>query len=195
MDKHIKLDTCITLSGSNGSGKTTAIKYILKSFRNLPIILFSCTAEMNGDFDEFKNRLTIINPMFHKEALKKIMVVQKKKREEGRPQNIFIIFDDVADLCKDNKVIKILISQQRHYNITIIFSVQYVTMSATFLREISSFDLIFELKTLNSLKHVHQNYFAEMSFEDFKKKMKLEKYEFIFCDKINHKRFIMKCPV
>lgn len=180
-------NTVTTISGHNGSGKTTLIKYIIKANNFEKVVVISNTAEMTGDF---KGHI-VLSPINYEESLNKLMKIQEKSKKK-----ILLIFDDIAGMVKDSKTCKILISQQRHFNITIIFSVQFVSMSASYLREISSYDIIFSLKTQQSYKAAYENYFLTdyPSLRDFIKNFKLGKFCFYFLDHINDTKKIYKCP-
>jgi hypothetical protein len=99
---------------------------------------------------------------------------------------------------RDSKVLKDLITTYRHYRISIIFSAQYVCGAASYLREISSYIVIFNQRTLNALKITFENYFASEfeNFAEFKKHFtnKLRDYHFYFIDRIVNKKYIMMCP-
>ena len=207
MNNYLKHPFILSLSGANGSGKTNLIKYIIKSFvlcekLNI-IVIFSNTGGFTDDFkflDELNNiKYFIINPVFYEDAIKKILDIQRKKAQSGGASKCFIIFDDILGAAKDSKILKVLISQNRHFNLSVIFSVQHINQAATYLREISNYDIIFELKTSNSLKACYENYFAcdYKNFNDFKFAMNklLKKYHFLFADKATGEKKIMIAPL
>lgn len=209
MNEYIKIPSIISVSGSNGSGKTYFIRYLLKSFNTQihKILVFSNTAEFNGDYNfegntrqdaNLREKVIIFSPIDYAEKIEKIMSIQKKNIQDGIRNNIFMIFDDVAGSVKDSKILKTLISQNRHFNITVVFSIQYINLTATYLREISYYDIIFELKTENSLRACYNNYFANDydNYAQFKKNIKkiLQRYHFFFADRIAGTKQIMVCP-
>lgn len=191
MNKYINHPSCITLTGANGSGKSHLIKYIIKSMDFEVIIIFTNTS-FTGAYD-YQNNIICLNTIDYDVKLKKIMNIQKKKSVK-----LLTIYDDVAGSIKDSKVLKTFISQNRHFNTTIIFSAQYYSMISTYMREISQYDIIFDIKTLSSLKGVYENYFVNDfdTFIEFKKKIKnlLKKYHFLFSDKEKGIKTIMLCP-
>lgn len=201
MNKYVELPFVMTVSGSNGQGKSYFIKYLISSFYKQwdLVVVFSNTAEFNGDYNflaEQQNKYFIFNTIHYEDVVKKLMAVQRNNIQQGHNKKILIVFDDVLGFCKDSKILKTLISQNRHFFISVIFSVQYINLAATYLREISYYDVLFELKTHNSLKACYDNYFIGdyNSFNDFKKIMKLDRYNFFFADRVLGTKRILKCP-
>lgn len=197
MNEYIKTPTVITISAANGSGKTNLIRYIIDTMKFDCIVILSNTANFSGDFDKYKSsNFFIISLVYFEEVIKFLLRKQKDIVQKGLKSSVLLCFDDILGAIKDNKLLKTLISQQRHFNITVIFSVQHINQAATYLREISTYDIIFELKTHNSLKAAYDNYFCSdyETFNDFKKNIKLARYHFILCDKINNTKKIMIAP-
>lgn len=201
MNKYVQLPFIMTVSGSNGEGKSHYIKYLISSFYKVwdLVVVFSNTAEFNNSYDflsEKQNKFFIFNTIYYEEALKKIMAIQRNNIKNGNNRKILIVFDDVLGQCKDSKILKILISQNRHFNMSVIFAVQYINLAATYLREISYYDVLFSLKTHNSLKACYDNYFISDydNFTEFKKNMKLERYQFFFADRLTNTKRILRCP-
>lgn len=206
MNFYIKKNTITTLSGANGSGKTNLIRYMILSFQASSepfeyIFIMSNTASFSGDFlflEKLKHTMkygyTINSPDNFERDINLLLDIQKKNKFR-----VLVIFDDIMSLSKQNKTLKVLTSQQRHFNITILFSIQVIKEAATFMREISSYDIIYDLKTELSLKACYTNYFfteyrSLAAFcEEFCKK--LNKYEFFFVDRYNNKKDIMIAPL
>jgi ABC-type dipeptide/oligopeptide/nickel transport system ATPase component len=199
MQNYLKLPFCSTIAGSCGSGKSYLIKYICESFSNIfnGFIVFSNTATFTEDYKFLENyKHKILGSLDFDNELKKIMSIQEKNRNKGIKKQFLIIFDDIFGSIKDSKKFKEFISTYRHYNLSIIFSAQYICGIATYLREISAYVMIFNQKTNNSLKLAYENYFADKytSFEEFKKNFSLQRYKFYFVDRIINKRYVMKAP-
>lgn len=201
MNKYIKLPFVMTVSGSNGQGKSHYIKYLISSFYKVwdLVIVFSNTAEFNNSYDflaEKQNKYLIFNTLYYEQVLEGLMRIQRQNIMAGQNKKILVVFDDIMGQARDSKILKMAISQNRHFNMSIIFCVQYITMAANYLREISFYDAIFELKTFNSLKACYENYFISdcENFTEFKKKMKLERYQFFFADRMTNEKRILRCP-
>lgn len=207
MDKFIKAPCNITVSGSNGSGKSHFIKYLITSFMRSNkkfdvVIIFSNTAGFNGDYSFLTDYPTlkqyIFSPIYYEDVIKFMMKTQANNKKNNIERQILIVFDDICGSIKDSKIMKILTTQNRHFYCTIIFAVQYINLAPPYLREVSYYDIIFELKSENSLKACYQNYFIGDfdNFADFKKKIVnlLQKYQFLFADRLTHTKKIMVCP-
>jgi predicted AAA+ superfamily ATPase len=201
MNNFIKTNFSLTISGACQSGKTHLIKYIVKSFKEEFdwIVLFSNTAGFNNDYEFLKEyKHYSFGTIGFDQKLKAIMNIQKKNREKGNKCKILMILDDIQGSIKESKVFSQFCSTYRHFNISLIFSVQYITAASTSLREISSHIIIFNQKTANSLKACYENYFQEEyeTFNDFKRHFisSLKKYHFYFIDRTTNKRFIMVAP-
>lgn len=192
----------MTVSGANGSGKTHFVKYAIRTLDRFDCILvISQTANFNNSYDYinlYTSKPIILEPAKFREAIILSMKIQKKNISNGYGAKMLIIFDDIAGLLKDSPEIRTLMTMHRHYNISIMFCIQYINMAATYLREVSKYDIVFQLKTKNSLNSAYENYFINSfenfnSFKDFITKA-LTQYQFLFVDKIENKTIIMKCP-
>lgn len=201
MNNYIKTPSVITISAANGSGKTNLIRYIIDTIEFDCVVILSNTAVFSGDFDKYKGKKNfyLVSLIYFEDVIKFLLRKQKEIVQKGFKSKVLLVFDDILGSVKDNKILKILISQNRHFNITVVFSVQHINQAATYLREISTYDIIFELKTQNSLKAAYENYFCTdyENFNDFKKNINklLQRYHFIFCDKINGTKKIMIAPL
>lgn len=196
----------INIAGHCGSGKTRFIQYMIGQLKNdlNCIIVFSNTANFSEDYtflEKLKSadrRCFIYNTLDVDEDIKKIMRIQAYNRRRNVKRNVFIIFDDVFSSVKDSKQFKNLATTFRHYNISIAFSAQYISGASSYLREISNYIIVFEQRTINSLKLCFENYFAGEyeNFNAFKAAFckSLKKYHFYFIDRVNNKKFIAVCP-
>lgn len=203
MNNYIKLPFILNINGFCGSGKSYFINYFIKSFKSefSCIIIFSNTANFTQDY-EFLNNENIKHFIFGSldvdEKIQMTMNIQKKNRLNNNPAKVLIIFDDIFGSINNSKIFKNLITTYRHYNISIIFSAQYVSGAQTYLREISNFVILFNQRTQNALKLCYENYFADTydTYTDFKTHFvnKLKNFHFYFIDRINNKKYIMVCP-
>ena len=203
MDNFIDLSFITNVVGTCGSGKSYLIKYMLRSMRRSFnfVVVFSNTAGFTKDY-EFLNEIGMphaIHSSLNIETITaKVMEIQKKNRLQNRLRNVLIIFDDCFGNVGNSKIFKNLVSTYRHYNISIIFSTQYVSGATTFLREISNYVVIFNQRTQNALRLTYENYFAAdyENFNEFKQHFKnsLLDYHFYFIDRIKNTKQIMVCP-
>lgn len=202
MDNYIKLPFILNVAGGCGSGKSYFIQYLIKTLPGFDcIVVISNTAGFTQDYEFLKEmgiKFFIFNSLDAEVKIKTLMALQKKNRLSNTIKNVLLIFDDIFGSIKDSKCFKDLASTFRHYRISIIFSAQYISASATYLREISNYIIIFSQKTTNALKLCYENYFVEdyENFNSFKVGFfkKLKKYHFYFIDRILGKKFIMVCP-
>jgi len=203
MDNYLKLSFIMNVNGYCGSGKSYFIQYLIKSLKSQLdcILVFSNTANFTEDY-EFLKKLKITHFIFSSleadNKMEAIMKIQKKNRVENKKKNVLLIFDDILGGMKDSKIFKCLITTYRHYNISIIFSTQYINAANTFLREISNYVIIFNQRTVNSLKIAYENYFNDEfdNFNSFKESFvkKLQNYNFYFINRVKNTKNIMCCP-
>lgn len=190
--------------GKNGSGKTHLIKYIIKKLLSKNeienIIIFSNTADMSGDFEFLRNKINekkavIFDTINFDKRIYNIMNIIKNNKNKKLNQTL-IIFDDIMGYIKNSKNFAALSSQQRHFNISIIFSIQFITKVEPYYREIATYIFIFNQNTKKSLVSVYENYFQHFNnYSKFLEYFKvLKEYEFFFID--NKKNIIkkLKCP-
>ncbi len=194
----------VTLTGHCGSGKSYLIKYIVKSFQQKSffdfVCVFSRTGAFNGDYSFLSDlgiKNVILSPSELKKTIPKLMNIQKENKQKGIERNVLIIFDDIFGCVKDSSLFQDLISTHRHYNFSIMFSVQYISGSTTYLREITQYACIFEQRSESALKLCYSSYFPEIeTFKKFKEyiKDKLPQYHFFFVDRGDNKKNIFVCP-
>lgn len=204
MDKFIQLPFTLNVAGHCGSGKTVMIRYLIKSLKSQLdcVVVISNTANFTEDYkflDDYQNiKCKIFNSLSAENVIKALMQIQKRNRENDNKKNVLLIFDDVFGSIKDSKYFKDLVSTYRHYNISIIFSAQYISGSQTYLREISNYVVVFNQRTQSALKLAYEAYFAAdfETFGEFKNHFKnsLPQYHFYFIDRKNDKKSIMVAP-
>lgn len=200
---NISWPTIISILGSCGSGKSYSIKYLLKVNRDHfnYVIIFTSTGFTNSYnyLNEYGVNSTTFNTMDVERKIKSIMIRQKKYKQAGYNFNILIVFDDIMGAVKPySNELKLLLSTYRHYNISIIFVSQYANSIPTYIRELSSYALVFNQFTLPSLKACYSSYFAEhdslSKFNQwFKNKLNV-KYSFYFVDRVSKSKIICKAP-
>lgn len=207
MNQYIKAPFTINIAGYCGSGKSVCIKYIVQSFMASDkfdcILVFSSTGNFTKDYEFLKQydvKSAVLSTLVVEEKMRQVMKIQKSNRENNKRTNVLIICDDIFGSIKDSKVFKDLVSTHRHYNISLIFSIQFISGAATFLREICQYVIIFDQRTKTSLQACYENYFMG-EFENFKEfkdhfTKKLAKYHFFFIDRsTTEKPKIMVCPL
>lgn len=91
------------------------------------------------------------------------MSIQSKIIESGRnPPEAFIIFDDCLDQYQfTSPLFTDLITQYRHYHISVIIATQYVYKTPPTVRECSQYAVLFRQTTERSINAIHES-FGEM---------------------------------
>jgi hypothetical protein len=203
MQNYIKTPFILNVNGFCGSGKSYFIQYLIKSMSDEfdCILVFSNTANFSNDYkflEDMDKKYFIFTSLDIETKVRQIMAIQKKNRLTDTVRNVLLIFDDVLSALTNSKVFKDLITTFRHYRINIIFSLQYINASQTYLREISNYIIIFNQRTQNALRLAYENYFSDSyeTFGQFKLDFvkKLQKYHFYFIDRIKNEKYIMVCP-
>lgn len=203
MQKFITLPFVLNVAGFCSSGKSHMVRYLIMSFKNEfdCVVVISNTASFTQDYEflkDMKIKHFIFGTLDFENKIKSIMAIQKKNRLNNVSRKILIIFDDIMASVRDCKIFKDLISTYRHYNISIVFSTQYISASASYVREISNYIVIFNQRTKNALKLCFENYFCD-TFETFTEfnnhfSKALEKYAFYFIDRSKNLKLILRCP-
>lgn len=208
MDKYIQQAFTLTVAGACGEGKSYMIEYLIECFQNSAskfdaIFVFSSTANFSNDYKflekqkEKEVRCAIFSALELDARVAQIMKIQANNRKRNVKRQVLIVFDDIMGAFKDSKQFSNLVSTYRHYNISVIFSIQYISKTAAYLREISKYVVIFKQKGMASKKLAFDNYFSA-AFETFKHFQvyidTLQQYQFIFIDRSNDTMVVMKCP-
>lgn len=199
---NIDLPSVVIINGSQGSGKSSLIRYLigLKKDELSYGIIFSNTAfssEENYDYIPEK----YVHPHFNEEKLLNLMKIQTKFKKETRPK-IFIIFDDCLFEPKQwsSNALRQLATQVRHYNCFLIVSTQYPQLVPSYFRAVSFYSFIFAgMENKNAMKALYDSYgISEFnSYQEFQNYVieNTGDYKFIFIDRKTKTQFkIMKCP-
>ena len=114
------------------SGKSFLTKYLVKYFIDNgqidEVMAFTQTNDMNNEYDYLKKKYVF--DRYDDDKMDKIMELQKKQikkygKESKKVKNILIILDDIiGSLDAYSPVIRRLITQGRHYNISLILNIQ-----------------------------------------------------------------------
>lgn len=191
-----------TLLGSPNAGKSYLIKYMISRDKKYfdYIIIISNTANFNNEY-KYLSKLgkpyKICNAMNVDDKLKIIMKKQKKYRQNGVKSRILLVFDDIMGIVKDSKQIKVLMSMYRHYNITVLFTSQYIAQVPSYCRELSTYIILFKQRTERGLRLAYESYFQDINtFREFKALMKnkLQNHRFYVVDRKKQTRYICRAP-
>ena len=131
-----------------GSGKSTLVKFdlfngaLLKTYDYA--IVFTCTPY---DYSFIPRKF--IFTMFNESNIARILKYQK----ENIHLRLLLIFDDMIGEAQFNtRLMNILVTQYRHYNVGLIITTQYVNKIPPTIRESCSKAFILKLQTENAYK-------------------------------------------
>ena len=177
----------IVMCGKSKSGKS----YLLRSLLTLACKkgLFSfglvfCQTKFNDGYNFLPDKYVIAG--YNEEVLKKYLkkLEEYQQRTRKKPPHSFVIFDDIMGSVKNSDVFKKFISTYRHYNITVLICVQYVSGLNTLGREQISYAFIFPQSTSRSIKLLYDaiggEFESEKDFSHFLKKQTKEQYMSLF---------------
>jgi len=140
-----------------------------------------------------------------KDAIKKIMDHQQESVTRGKSLNqCLICFDDVVGLINWNdSLYSTLVSNHRHFKISLIFSPQYIVKIPTIFRACSTYVFIFRLKGSKEMLSVSDAFMTDLSgkknvnqfFEKTFKKFPPYYCIFIINSPEGRKKFMFKAPL
>src|SRR5574343_1587006 len=106
----------LAIAGINGSGKSSLIRYVIKSVPMGRVIIFSTTAQNDPAFNNIGTKI-----LPSKEYVNSI----GDALCQPRTYHVLLIFDDIAGDVYDSPMLRRLFANNRHYNVSIIFSIQH----------------------------------------------------------------------
>ena len=169
------LDNCIVTHNS------WLVRDIFYHHQHIPSgVVFSGTEEANPFFGEFIPDC-FIHSEYNPDLIDKIMEKQKKKIRDAKKtgvkdgkcpaNNLFIVFDDMlhdAQNWKNEKTIKNIFFNGRHYNFLFILTMQYPLGITPALRSNIDYVFIFNEPSLKNRRKIYDDYGAIIpSFEHF----------------------------
>ena len=148
------------LSAKPGSGKSSLIKFELyKGAVNKKYdyaIIF--TKNIDDDYDKIIDEKFIYYNFTDKDFAKILKYQQENNNNQDGPK-LLLIFDDViGSIDFNSKLMTILVTRYRHFNIGVVFSTQYIIRIPSTIRECASKSFIFYQETKNSIKACYDSY-------------------------------------
>ena len=178
------------ICGLQGGGKSHLIKYLMYENQDKfdVGIVFSNTAFVDSNFDYVDKRFQHLE--YNAKVLKSFKDIFQKQIEAKKPLRGFVIFDDCLEgpqwKCKE---LKSLITQVRHYNITVIISTQYPKAIPPLFRTNTWRAFMFFMGAEDAIKALWQNYGQMLgSYAEFKAEYiaaTAEKHRFLTYDAKN----------
>lgn len=196
MTMNISIPGVYMVCGLQGGGKSHLIKYIMHENRKKFDfgIVFTNTGFVDANFDYVDERFVHLE--YDSEILKNFKDICKRRIEASqtnknvKPLCGFVIFDDCLEgnQWKD-KELRSLVTQVRHYNITVIISTQHPTAIPPLFRTNTWQAFMFFMGTEDAMKALHKNYGQMVgTFADFKEyftEATAEKHQFVAYDSKN----------
>lgn len=122
----LKKDTTVLICSKRNSGKSKLVLNLIKDFINNYhfnyIVLFSDTAQFLDDYKFIDKKF--IMPL-ENDRIVKILDYQEKQITNGKKISSLMLLDDITLDKRTCSSLNRVFSQGRHFNITIIMSVQY----------------------------------------------------------------------
>ena len=162
-----KSKLCFIL-GSKGAGKTNTIKYIIT--KNMDKFnfgaIFTGTKFDRNDYSYIPEEYIIQG--YEENVLQNYLEgISKYIEKYGSAPLSFLVFDDLLYLISSmDKYFMNFLGNMRHYNIVVLFAVQFLRTGIPVLRELTDYALIFKSNRHDTLKAIY-NEFGTL-FETFK---------------------------
>ena len=178
------------ICGLQGGGKSHLLKYIMSENQDKfdVGIIFTNTAFVDGNFDYVDKRFVHLE--YNSKILANFKEIFKQQIEKKRPKCGFVVFDDCLEgpQWKDAEL-RSLVTQVRHYNITVLISTQHPTAIPPIFRTNTWAAFMFFMGTEDAMKALHKNYGQMLgTFNDFKDTFTAataEKHQFLAYDARN----------
>ena len=202
---NLSIPGLIMICGLQGGGKSHLIKYIM--YQNSDDfdcgIVFTNTGFIDGNFDYVDKRF--VHLKYNEGALKNLKDIFQKQIEKGKPLRGFVIFDDclTGSQWKSEELVS-LVTQVRHYNITVILSCQYPNHIPPIFRTNAFQVCMFFMGSKAAMMALYESYGQMIgTFDEFKHyftEATAVKHQFLLYDARNggttiQSRYkILKCP-
>lgn len=161
----------IVLLGKRNTGKSTILKALLYSKRDIPIgTVMSGTEHLNRFFSNFIPKI-LIHINYSEQAIQKMRDRQiktlsrrldelKQYHQSSIDTRIFIVLDDCMydDKWTKTTLIREMFCNGRHWNIMLIITLQYPVGIPPLLRENIDFSFILRNTTLRNRRILYDNY-------------------------------------
>ncbi len=123
----LKMPGLWMLAAQPGSGKSYLIKYLMLTLaRQKKFDYCMVVTDSPEDYEWIEND-RYVHTIFDEKKLENLLRQQKQFIKEGRPKRAVLILDDVIGMINWNsKLWKIMISNYRHYLLTIVLAPQYI---------------------------------------------------------------------
>lgn len=166
----LKTPAVYMICGLQGGGKSHLIRYMMRECRDRFDfgIVFSNTGFVEGNFDYISR--PFVHLQYSSGVLHNFKKLLEGQIEAGKPRRAFVIFDDciTGPQWKCPELVS-LVTQVRHYGVTIFISTQYPKAITPLVRTNTWLAIMFAFSTEDSLKALWSNYGQHYgSYQEFK---------------------------
>ena len=159
----------MSIAGSRKEGKSYMIKHLYKKcgwhkYYDFIIVMTENIDNLNF-YSEFVHGTLFFNE-YDGQIIERMKSLSEQYQENGDPKRFLIILDDCLSNSKNEEHFKRLYSQGRHYNISIIFSIQQTTLIDTTARNNSDVIMICRTKSSNEKKSIIENFLLGTADDD-----------------------------
>ncbi len=167
---NLELPGLYMICGLQGGGKSHLIRYIMYQNRARFDcgIVFTNTGFVDGNFDYVDKRF--VHLQYNEQVLKNLKEIFKKQIESGKHPRGYVIFDDCISgkQWRSPELIS-LVTQVRHYNITVIISTQYPKAILPMYHANTFKVLMFHMASKAAMMALYEAYGQMLgTFEEFK---------------------------
>lgn len=166
----------IALIGKKESGKSNTIKHLILKLQNELNFGLIFTRTKFDDGYNYVNPKYVIQGFDKKIFLDYLQGIENylsetdENDEKRKPPSNFLVFDDLVGILKDDDDFINFIANHRHYGTHVFIGAQYLKKGVpTTLRECTNYAVMYNTKTENSLKGLHENFGGLFdNFKEFK---------------------------
>lgn len=166
----LQLPGVYVICGLQGGGKSWLIKYMMACVGDTfdVVLVFSNTAFAEGNFDYIADP-DYVHREYKEDVLRGMMDIFEEQITAGRPLKGCVIFDDcITGKQWMSEALVSLVTQVRHYNITLILSTQYPKYIRPIFHTNAFRVFMFNMGSLIALKALWEAYGQLFSFDEFK---------------------------
>jgi hypothetical protein len=168
-------NSSILIIGKRGTGKTSMVYHLMKNLHETQnfdyFVVFSPTEIMNKQYEKIITPTNIFYE-YDSDIIQNILDIQTQNLKENKKKNFCVILDDCLSsngILANDKALKELLFNGRHYNITYILTMQFPLEIKQELR--SGFDYVFLLEddAISNQKRIFEYYTGFFkNFDEFR---------------------------
>ena len=154
---NIDIPCVLIFAGKPRSGKSHCIRYFMYTMRKKFHygLVFTKTNFTNA-YEYIP--AGYVHPNYNEAKLRNLMSIQAELVKQGIQKQAFVIFDDCLTTQFNTELFTDLVTQHRHYNITVIISTQYIYKINPTIRECANYVIIFHQSTKRSNMALYESF-------------------------------------